>query len=42
MWDYKGTTQVEEIQYQSINQSFRMVGSTNAKYGSVILSLIHI
>lgn len=36
MWDYKGTTQVEEIQYQSINQSFRMVGSTNAKYGSVI------
>ena len=36
MWDYKGTTQVEEIQYQSINQSFRMMGSTNAKYGSVI------
>lgn len=36
MWDYKGTTQVKEIQYQSINQSFRMVGSTNAKYGSVI------
>lgn len=36
MWDYKGTSQVKEIQYQSINQGFRMVGSVNTKYGTVI------
>lgn len=33
LWDYKGTTRLKEIQYQSINQGFRMVGSTNQKYG---------
>ncbi len=32
MWDYKGTTQEKQIQYQSINQGFRMVGSKNDKY----------
>lgn len=32
IWDYKGTTTEKQIQYQSINQGFRMVGSTNNKY----------
>ena len=32
MWDYGGTTQEKQIQYQSINQGFRMVGSVNDKY----------
>ena len=32
IWDYKGTSQQKEIQYQSINQGFRMVGSANDKY----------
>jgi hypothetical protein len=32
IWDYKGTSQQKEIQYQSINQGFRMVGSSNDKY----------
>lgn len=36
MWDYKSTTQRKEIQYQSINQGFRMVGSINAKYGTKV------
>jgi hypothetical protein len=36
MWDYKSTTQNKEIQYQSINQGFRMVGSLNNKYNTVI------
>lgn len=35
-WDYGGTSQVEQIQYQSINQSFRMVGSINKKYNKVV------
>lgn len=34
MWEYKATSQIKEIQYQSINQCFRMVGSTNAKHGT--------
>ena len=38
MWDYKGTSQVESIQYQSINQTFRMVGSVNDKYGSEVVA----
>lgn len=38
MWDYKGTSRVEEIQYHSINQSFRMVGSINDKYGNRIVA----
>lgn len=33
IWDYKSTSKERQIQYQSINQSFRMVGSTNEKYG---------
>lgn len=31
-WDYKSTSKEKQIQYQSINQGFRMVGSTNNKY----------
>lgn len=33
MWEYKSTSQEKAIQYQSINQGFRMVGSVNAKHG---------
>ncbi len=36
IWEYKGTSQVKEIQYQSINQGFRMVGSINSKHGTQI------
>lgn len=36
MWDYKATSQIKQVQYQSINQSFRMVGSVNSKYGTVV------
>lgn len=36
MWEYKSTSTKQEIQYQSINQTFRMVGSVNGKYGNVI------
>ena len=36
IWEYKGTSQVESIQYQSIGQGFRMVGSTNSKYGNTV------
>lgn len=32
MWEYRSTSQQKEIQYQSINQGFRMVGSINSKY----------
>ena len=32
IWEYKSTSQQRAIQYQSINQGFRMVGSVNAKY----------
>lgn len=32
MWEYKATSQEKQIQYQSINQGFRMVGSINDKY----------
>jgi hypothetical protein len=32
MWEYKSTSQEKAIQYQSINQGFRMVGSVNSKY----------
>ena len=35
-WDYGGTSQVKQIQYQSINQGFRMVGSVNTKYNKVV------
>ena len=33
MWDYKSTSKKEKVQYQSIVQGFRMVGSINPKYG---------
>lgn len=36
IWEYKSTSQAKQIQYQSINQCFRMVGSINSKYGTVI------
>lgn len=36
MWEYKATSTRENIQYQSINQTFRMVGSVNEKYGNVL------
>ena len=36
MWDWKGTSKIKSIQYQSIVQSFRMVGSVNEKYGNVV------
>lgn len=36
IWDYKVTSKEKQIQYQSINQSFRMVGSINIKYGNTI------
>lgn len=32
IWEYRETTQEENIQYQGINQGFRMVGSRNNKY----------
>jgi hypothetical protein len=38
MWDYKGTSQYKEIQYQSINQGFRMVGSINTNYGTEVVA----
>ena len=34
IWEYKSTSTKQAIQYQSINQSFRMVGSINGKYGA--------
>ena len=37
-WEYKGTSQLKAIQYQSINQGFRMVGSINAKYGTELVA----
>lgn len=36
MWDYKSTSKKDKIQYQSIVQGFRMVGSINPKYGVVV------
>ena len=38
MWEYGGTSQIEAIQYQSINQGFRMVGSLNEKHGKALNS----
>ena len=38
MWEYGGTSQVKAIQYQSINQSFRMVGSVNDKHGTELVA----
>ena len=39
---YKATSQNKEIQYQSINQSFRMVGSINEKHGNQTVSYTHL
>lgn len=36
LWDPKCTTKCKTIQYQSINQAFRMIGSVNSKYGTVV------
>lgn len=36
MWLYGSTSQLEKVQYQSINQGFRMVGSVNGKYGTTV------
>lgn len=33
IWDWRETTKEKNIQYQGINQGFRMVGSINEKYG---------
>lgn len=33
IWEYKATSKEKNIQYQSINQAFRMVGSINEKHG---------
>ena len=38
IWEYKGTSKVESIQYQSIGQGFRMVGSINSKYGNTVVA----
>lgn len=38
LWRYGDTTQVKGIQYQSINQGFRMVGSVNDKYGNEVVA----
>ena len=37
-WQYKSTLTVKDTQYQSINQAFRMVGSTNYKYGTTVVA----
>lgn len=36
LWEYKATSKEKQIQYQSINQAFRMVGSKNDKYGTTV------
>ena len=38
LWDYKGTSQEKQVQYQSINQGFRMVGSINDKYNLPVIA----
>lgn len=38
MWDYKGTSKEKTVQYQSINQGFRMVGSINDKYNLPVVA----
>lgn len=37
-WQYKSTSTVKDTQYQSINQAFRMVGSTNHKYDTTVVA----
>ncbi len=36
IWEFKETTSEENIQYHSINQMFRMVGSTNPKHNVIV------
>lgn len=36
MWDYKSTSKKKNIEYQSINQGFRMVGSSHEAHGNVV------
>ena len=38
MWEYKATSKQQAIQYQSINQCFRMVGSLNDKHGTQLVA----
>ena len=38
IWEYGSTSQVNSIQYQSINQPFRMVGSINDKHGMELVA----
>lgn len=38
MWEYTETSKCENIQQQSINQGFRMVGSINNKHGNKIVA----
>ena len=38
MWEYKATSKQKAIQYQSINQCFRMVGSINDKHGTQLVA----
>lgn len=37
LWEYPYTSANEKIQYQGINQPFRMVGSMNEKYGTEVI-----
>lgn len=36
IWEYRETTKEENIQYQGINQGFRMIGSCNNKHGLLV------
>lgn len=38
IWRWRETSKQKEIQYQSINQAFRMVGSINEKHGNEIIA----
>lgn len=40
VWLYKDTSKLEQVQYQSINQAFRMVGSINDKYNLPLKAFI--
>ena len=38
LWEYRETTKEENIQYQGINQGFRMIGSLNKKYNLPVIA----
>ncbi len=38
IWDFRATSTYKNIQYQGINQAFRMVGSINNKYGTEVVA----